>query len=148
MNKQITIVASSFVLKDRKFLVAKRADDDDFMAGYWEIPGGKVDDDEDLKLATIREMQEECGIDIIAEYVLVLKHYFHETNPNREYIEIFYLGKQIDNNQEVTLSHEHSEYRWVTFQELKALQPISRYTFGVLDELASHPLVTNQLGVM
>ncbi|RYE71019.1 MAG: NUDIX domain-containing protein [Oxalobacteraceae bacterium] len=35
-------------------------------AGYWEFPGGKVEQDEDIFCALQREFVEELGIDIVA----------------------------------------------------------------------------------
>lgn len=42
--------------KDGKYLFIKRN-------GFWDLPKGKVDDDEPLEVAAVREVMEECGID-------------------------------------------------------------------------------------
>ncbi len=45
-------------------LIIKRSMDDSWLAGHWELPGGKVDDDEDFIAAAAREVHEETGISI------------------------------------------------------------------------------------
>ena len=44
-------------------LVAQRLPDAPILAGYWEVPGGKVEPGEDPLSAARRELSEETGID-------------------------------------------------------------------------------------
>ena len=47
--------AGGLVEKDGKFLFIKRN-------GFWDIPKGKIEKNEKIKKAAIREIEEECGI--------------------------------------------------------------------------------------
>ncbi len=139
-NLKTIIVTTAFIKNGQgKFLFVKRADDDNFLPGYWEMPGGKTDFGEELKVAVAREIKEEVGLDIIPKYLITTRNYLHESNPHRQYVEAFYLGLKEDPNQEVTLSIEHSDYKWVTFDEAKKMHT-TPYILAVLDEIASHPL--------
>ncbi len=62
-----TIRAAVGVLqqKDGKILIAKRQKGQ-LMAGFWELPGGKIEADETPKNAAIRELREELGIEVEA----------------------------------------------------------------------------------
>lgn len=56
---------STVIVKDGKFLVIKRADDEEVFPGMWGIPGGTVEPtDPNLEAALIRECEEEVGIAI------------------------------------------------------------------------------------
>lgn len=54
-----------FLLKDDKVLLAMKKRG--FGVGKWNGVGGKIQDGEDVKNATIREVQEEIGVDILSD---------------------------------------------------------------------------------
>lgn len=45
--------------------------------GYYDLPGGHVDENEDLFFAMIREAKEEIGIDIFREDMKIIHIYHH-----------------------------------------------------------------------
>lgn len=46
-----------------RVLVNQRPADSDFMPGYWEFPGGKLEPGEESWQALVRELKEELAID-------------------------------------------------------------------------------------
>ena len=62
---------STVIMKDGKFLVIKRSDDEEVFPGMWGIPGGTVEPtDSTLESALTRECEEEAGI-VINNNVLI-----------------------------------------------------------------------------
>ncbi len=61
-----TIKAVVGVLRNntQQILIAKRQDHQ-FMGGFWELPGGKIDPGESNEEAVIRELKEELGIGVV-----------------------------------------------------------------------------------
>ena len=58
-------VMKALIVKDSKFLIVKDLNDN-----KWELPGGKVDYNEDPNLTLKREIKEELGVDVeIKEFV-------------------------------------------------------------------------------
>lgn len=57
-------VSCGILQRGDKYFVAQRPDDK-MMGGYWEFPGGKVEDDEFESECLHREWQEELGVSII-----------------------------------------------------------------------------------
>ena len=55
--------AIGVVRRDGKVLIALRPAGK-HLAGYWEFPGGRVEEGETAEQAVVREMREETGIDI------------------------------------------------------------------------------------
>ncbi len=47
-----------------QILIAKRQDHQ-FMAGFWELPGGKIEGNENIEQTIIRELDEELGIEVV-----------------------------------------------------------------------------------
>lgn len=133
------VCVSGFILNpEGKFLFVKRSDDDDFLAGFWELPGGGTDFGEDPVQAVVREVQEEVGMTVKMLFPAYVTSYVNEKNKNKQYVETFFVCKNI-HNQEVTLSAEHSDYHWVTFEEAKTYQT-TQYILNVLDYIERHML--------
>lgn len=87
----------------------------------WCLPGGKVEQEETLKKAIHREVQEEVGITLTEQCVSFLKSLFVRV-PNIEYtLHLFYA----DLHQEDFCIHlnleEHSKYCWLFLSEAKKL---------------------------
>ena len=69
MKKAIDVVAA-LIIKDDKIFLAKRATGDSSLLGKWEFPGGKVDPGESEEKAVEREIEEELGIQVKADFYL------------------------------------------------------------------------------
>ena len=65
------VVACALINEQGKVLINKRPKGKDY-AGYWEFPGGKVEENETPEEAIIRELKEEINIDVSAA---CLAHY-------------------------------------------------------------------------
>ncbi|WP_131785676.1 NUDIX hydrolase [Protofrankia symbiont of Coriaria ruscifolia] len=59
------LVVGAVVQNGGKVLLLQRPEDD-FMGGIFELPSGKVEPDEALDMALIREIKEETGLDVAA----------------------------------------------------------------------------------
>ena len=66
-------VAIGIYIKDNKCLVAKRSPVQSH-AGYYELPGGKIEADETAINALIREWQEELAVNVTAEKLFEHSH--------------------------------------------------------------------------
>ena len=63
--KHITVVAG-LVYKEDKYLIGRRKPDD-LGGGYWEFPGGKLEEGEEVENCLRRELFEEIGV-IVKRY--------------------------------------------------------------------------------
>ena len=104
-----------------KYLLLKLAEGNPEYQGRWQLPGGKLDQKETAKKGAIRELFEETGIK--REELEKLKMI---TDPISFETHIFLTT--VDNDK-IKLSKEHSEYIWLTYQELeqKKQEEISHY---------------------
>ena len=75
INRPITEVAAGILLDaEGRYLLGQRPEGKPY-AGYWEVPGGKIEAGESVFTALKRELQEELGIDIeSSEELVVLEH--------------------------------------------------------------------------
>ena len=75
INRPITEVAAGILLDAAgRYLLGQRPEGKPY-AGYWEVPGGKIENGESVFVALKRELQEELGIDIESSEDLVVLEY-------------------------------------------------------------------------
>lgn len=69
-------VTCAIIQNDAKILIARRAEDQK-LAGWWEFPGGKVEDGESPEECLKRELAEEFGIQAeVGEFITSNKHHY------------------------------------------------------------------------
>jgi len=108
LNARIA-VKSFIVVKESKVLLIKRRPNDVHKPSQWEIPGGRLDIGEDPFEGLKRETREETGLDIEIETPVDVHHF---TRDDGQVITmIIFLCRPL--NQEVKLSEEHTDYKWV-----------------------------------
>jgi 8-oxo-dGTP diphosphatase len=75
INRPVTEVAAGILLDQfGRYLLGQRPAGKPY-AGYWEVPGGKIEKEESVFEALKRELQEELGIEIqSSEELTVLEH--------------------------------------------------------------------------
>lgn len=87
-----------------------------------DLPGGIADPGESEQTAAIREAQEECGIDLDAKNVQLA---FTETafyeKENKSVTKMLYIA-HVEDAPKVTLSWEHSDYKWIPLDELHTIE--------------------------
>ncbi len=117
--------------KTGKILLAKRHSKNSAFPDLWEDITGRMKQFEEPEEGLRREVKEETGLDI-TEIVkpLTVFHFFRgEEVPELEVIGMVFWVKT--DQEEVTISQEHQEFRWLTPQQ--AL------------ELVDHPGITRDI---
>ena len=114
--------------KDGKYLVVCRsADKYPEVGAKWDIVGGRINPGFSLIENLKREVVEETGLEIKYEPKLItaqdiLKKDWH-------IVRLIYLGIA---DGEVKLSNEHSEYKWLSLEDISNLEPMDSYFKEVL----------------
>ena len=67
MEKKIRKAVRTYLIRDNKVVVIKYKEHDN---GYYDIPGGKIEDGETIDEASIREFKEETGITITKQHYI------------------------------------------------------------------------------
>lgn len=80
--------------------------------GYYDIPGGKIEEGESAEEAAIREMKEETGI-IVSD--LKMKGIFEVEYPNRIYIFDVFIAKRYEGK---TQNFEENTSEWIEIKSL------------------------------
>ena len=117
--EEIIVVVKGILIKNNKMLIVKRSETEVTGAGTWETIGGKIIFGEMLEHSLQREFKEEVGIDVCLVKILYSTTFF--TSATRQIVLIAYLCES--QSEEVTLSSEHSDYKWANITELKQYLP-------------------------
>lgn len=114
----------AFVLnKEGKFLTLFRTESALARPHTWDVPGGVLETGEDPEEAVRREIREEAGIEVTEVVPLTLVGEYSKRN---DYvITVAYLARATDSD--VTLSDEHSAYRWVSVDEFLELESSQKW---------------------
>jgi 8-oxo-dGTP diphosphatase len=116
------IAALIYDSRTERYLLLKRSSEKDFGAGNWECVTGRVDQGEGFEDALYREVREEVGLDVRAAFIIGTTHFYRgEKRPENELLGVVYCCEVVRETA-VQLSQEHSEYRWVTLEDIQVLQ--------------------------
>jgi len=86
--------------------------------GHWGFPKGNIEMGEKEQDAGIREVHEETGISkiVLIDNFREKVHYIYKRQGKTIHKEVVYfLAKS--NEKKVTLSFEHSEYKWLCYED-------------------------------
>lgn len=103
------LVVCAILELDQRILLVKRAFPP--QKGTWVFPGGYVDRGEELRAATIREIEEECGIKIRVNDMIGI--YSYNGNP---VVLIVYQAEYVSG--ELMINNENLEAEWFGHTEI------------------------------
>jgi mutator protein MutT len=135
---EFRIATKSFVIKDGKILILKRAHDDVQKPNIWEIPGGRLELGEDPQEGIKRETKEETGIDIEVLHPINVRHFVRDDG--QTITMLIFLCKAL--NDDVTISEEHSDFDWVELEKCKEkLTDFFHKEVDIFNQLGLHKLL-------
>jgi len=108
--------------KESKFLVLLRGSTAPSNPLKWDLPGGIVDYGEDPKQSIIREIKEETGLSVSD-----IRPFDVEAHINSKGLHWFTIAyRATAKNDQVKISWEHDEYKWVNTDEFSKLNRIPK----------------------
>tara|TARA_R100001463_G_scaffold21991_4_gene52855 strand:- start:10419 stop:12269 length:1851 start_codon:yes stop_codon:yes gene_type:complete len=115
--------AGAAVFKGDKVLIVQRSPEEDTMIGMWEFAGGKVEELDEFNADGTPDAEKVCMIEAGEELGLKKKpssklgvHFDRDMKPPKKY-HCFRI--EVEDDWNPTLSFEHSDYKWITIDELK-----------------------------
>lgn len=132
-------VAAAILERNNKILIARRPIGDS-LAGYWEFPGGKIEDGETSEQCLRREIDEELGL------IINVNTFFCESKyeyPNKCITLKAYFCEWVSGEPQLNV---HDRIEWVSYSEL------GNYNFAPADipiseKLARHGGWINATGI-
>lgn len=120
MNKEQLKLTSNvcvFLKKENKVLLGKRKNSN-WMNGFYALPGGKIDDMEDVFSAAIREVKEEIGVEVKKQNLKVI-HVLHlNEGKNLKSVSFFLETKNWDGNPKKMEPEKCEKWFWSDLENL------------------------------
>lgn len=112
MNPLKKIVTAAIILNESRVLIGRRKPNQ-ALGGYWEFPGGKVENGESLVDCLKRELQEELGVNAkVSEDIFMLVDHTHDGGD----IQLIAMLADIGDQQPVGTVHDF--LAWAPIEEL------------------------------
>lgn len=112
--KLVLVSACALVDADRRVLIAQRPEGK-AMAGLWEFPGGKLEEDETPEAALIRELEEELGV-VTKTACLAPLSFVSHSYETFHLLMTLYVCRRWQGNP---VAKEHVALKWVRPQALR-----------------------------
>ena len=140
-NKAHYVVATAIIIKDGKYLIAKRSEKEKVFPGLWTVPGGKLELNEynkrpkDTKECWYnifenlikREVMEETGLEVKnIKYLTSLSFIRPDSIPT---VVVSFFADY--NSGSIKLNKDLVDYAWVNLEEAKKFELIG----GIFEEL-------------
>ncbi|KFI64549.1 (deoxy)nucleoside triphosphate pyrophosphohydrolase [Bifidobacterium cuniculi] len=119
--KSIRVVGAAIVNAEGQVLCVQRGQGKS-LAGYWEFPGGKIEDGETPRRALRREIHEELGCDVLVGDEVCTAGYLYDFG--RVELAVFLCRMRADHPRR----SEHAQLKWVRPERMPALNwaPVDR----------------------
>ena len=110
-----TIAAEVYIKKDNKILMVQ--ENKESKKGKWNMPAGKLDDNESIIEAAIRETKEETNIDVDIKGLIAIQETVSSLG---QLLILYFLGEYVSG--EIKFDNvEISDVKWMTEDEIKSI---------------------------
>lgn len=91
-----------------------------------DLPGGTVEENEDVAAAAVREAEEEAGIVLSPDSLKLI----YKGSKYSEHDTVYYLyTAKLDKHQDVVISWEHADHQWVSTEDLLRVAKAAKDTY-------------------
>lgn len=116
----IRLQARTIIKNDNKILLVKNPG-----KSFWHVPGGGMEDNEDIIKCAIREVKEETGLNIKLGNMLYVQE-LHDSKTKIIHFEIFFLaslisGEAFDPNHKDTDPDGVTDIKWFSKEDLQTI---------------------------
>jgi len=113
------IEVRSLVKKDGRVLLLKRSQGREDLLGKYELPGGRVLENEQPEEAAKRRVKEETGLEVQALYLSdVFTYVDHGSNRAIQRAVVVYITSVLGDRGDINVSSAHNHYVWEKLSEV------------------------------
>jgi len=114
------VAVRAIITREGKILFVRRANGRPSILGKYELPGGRIGENEQPKEALLRYLRDDVGIALQSEQLFDVITYIDHDDRDIQYLFIVYL-MALPKNAKVKLSHNYEEYIFRSASELQRI---------------------------
>jgi 8-oxo-dGTP diphosphatase len=113
MMKQFFVGVKAVIVRDSKVLLVKSSAHD-----FWDVPGGRIDDDESIEQALRRELSEELPNHTNLRIGKLINAYRVPGSIRGDVgLTLLFYRVDVDFSGDIILSSEHTAWEWMSFDD-------------------------------
>jgi len=113
----IVLIAHAIIFNDKnELLITKKSMTDDILPGYWDTPGGRIEEGEDPEVGVIRETKEETNLTIENPKLFFQKSSV-DLEKNTQFVTLVFRTKYSGGNI-VLNPDDHEECKWINTEDV------------------------------
>ena len=123
-NKLHIVTAVAVIRRDDgRILLLKRREDETVYPGFYAFPGGKVEGNETISQAFVKEVKEECGLDLEPGFVMIKEKAIGRADGQTSK-SLSFLATVKNPDSIVLDANDFTEFRWANLEELRTLKHV------------------------
>jgi len=121
--KEVRVTQKAIIFNEEgKFLIMRRTGTAPASPNKWDFPGGELDFGEDTTNGIVREIREECELDVNDIKLFDIESHINEKGDF--WVTVAYTARARSN--EIKLSFEHNKFRWVSAEDFLKLESLGK----------------------
>lgn len=124
MEQIFHIGVKAFVMNDRKEILVLLANPMCYATAHWDLPGGRIKEDNSIEETLRKEIKEELNvpeIEILNLFDVSMANFTIPVKGRKVGLLLLTYLCNLDASAKITLSSEHTEYKWSRIEEAKKL---------------------------
>ena len=141
MGKLHIVTAVAVIRRDDgRILLLRRRDDETVYPGHYTFPGGKIEDNDTITEGLVREVVEECGLELEPGIILIKEKAIGRPDGQTSK-SLSFLCTVKDENSLVLDENDFTDYTWANLDELRQLEHVGiEAEFTKAEEIAASGL--------
>jgi ADP-ribose pyrophosphatase YjhB (NUDIX family) len=132
VKKRKTVGFVICIAENDEFLIIKRSAEEGTKEGYWDLPGGHIDDeDKSIEKGILRELKEETNLEAYENDLQYIQKINSEDANKYFYAIKTWSGEIKFKPNPKTGVIEHTEAKWKTIEEIKDDKSLELRTFPI-----------------
>ena len=133
----VKLIAHTLIEKDGQYLLIKRSKIKrrlpNVYPGYWDVPGGSVEENELPREAALREAMEEVNQKIQLDRIIHKDSQF-DSSKNAIFTRLVYEARTIEQRDIILDPEEHTDFVWISSLEDMEGELIVPYMIDIFDD--------------